>query len=70
MVDMVNHRKGAQRKNQNYKTYTDPEEYLKTIAKYDKKMNEYYKKKRRGRPPSNKQQGMTVKREIFILSFD
>ena len=67
---MVNHKKGSDRKNKNYKTYTDSEEYLKTFAIYDKKMNEYYKKKKRGRPPLVKQQGMTVKRQTFILSFD
>jgi hypothetical protein len=71
MVDMVNHKKGGKRpNNKGYTTHTDVDAYLKTLAEYDKKMNEYYKKKRRGRPPLVKQHGITIKRETFILSFD
>jgi len=41
MVDMVNHKKGGKRpNNKGYTTYTDVDAYLKTLAEYDKKMNE------------------------------
>jgi hypothetical protein len=65
----------ARRKNSGA-VYTDPEEYMKAVAKtYQNELKENYKKiqkKKRGRPPKNKEQESAViyNEGNFIIDFD
>jgi hypothetical protein len=65
----------ARRKNSG-KVYTDPEEYMKACERtYQDELKQNYEKiqkKKRGRPPKNKEQesGVIYNQGNFIIDFD